>query len=157
MVVLRHSAWRLAVGAGALMVSFSCAIASAQSADGPVALSVNSPLKWGPCPAIFPPGCQIAVLNGDPSKPNADVFLRVPVGYKIPPHSHTSAERMILVEGRLVVRYQGAPAATLRPGTYAYGPPGLPHEAACKGKTRCTLFIAFEGPVDAHAHDGALK
>ena len=32
----------------------------------------DAQLQWGPCPAIFPTGCQIAVLRGDPSKPNAD-------------------------------------------------------------------------------------
>lgn len=157
MVKSPNFAWRVAMGVGAMTFGLAGAIGSAHGAPGPLALTVNSPLKWGPCPNIFPKGCQIAVLNGDPAKPNADVFLRVPPGYKIPAHSHTSAERMILVEGRLVVRYEGSPAATLRPGTYAYGPPGLPHEAMCKGKTRCTLFIAFEGPVDAHAHDGTLK
>jgi len=128
---------------------------SAQSA--PITRSVSSALQWGPCPPIFPTGCQIAVLNGDPSKPNADVFLRVPGGYTIPAHSHTSAERMILVEGQLTVVYKGAAAAVLTPGQYAYGPASLPHEARCKGGKSCTLFIAFEGPVDANPYVGSLK
>ena len=128
---------------------------SAQTA--PITRSVSSALQWGPCPAIFPTGCQIAVLHGDPSKPNADVFLRVPGGYTIPAHSHTSAERMILVEGKLTVRYKGAAAAVLTPGQYAYGPANLPHEARCMGRKSCTLFIAFEGPVDASPYVGSLK
>ena len=128
---------------------------SAQPA--PITRSVSSALQWGPCPAIFPTGCQIAVLQGDPSKPNADVFLRVPGGYTIPAHSHTSAERMILVEGQLTVQYKGAAAAVLTPGQYAYGPASLPHEARCAGSKPCTLFIAFEGPVDAKPFVGSLK
>ncbi len=128
---------------------------SAQAA--PITRSVSSALQWGPCPAIFPTGCQIAVLNGDPSKPNADVFLRVPGGYTIPAHSHTSAERMILVEGQLTVLYKGAAAAVLTPGQYAYGPASLPHDARCKAGKSCTLFIAFEGPVDAISYVGSLK
>lgn len=131
---------------------------SAQAAGTqPVTRSVSSALQWGPCPAIFPAGCQITVLNGDPAKPNADVFLRVPAGYTIPAHSHTSAERMILVEGQLTVKYKGAAAAVLGTGQYAYGPAGLPHEARCTGRTSCTLFIAFEGPVDAMPFTGPLK
>lgn len=128
---------------------------SAQSS--PITRSVTSKLTWGPCPPIFPTGCQIAVLNGDPSKANADVFLRVPGGYTIPAHSHTSAERMVLVEGRLTVTYKGAAAARLTPGVYAYGPASLPHEAKCAGSKPCTLFIAFEGPVDANLYAGSLK
>jgi len=150
------SSLNMAMSAGIVSVSLiACAHGAPSSA--PVTHTVDSSLQWGPCPAIFPAGCQIAVLNGDPSKPNADVFLRVPAGYKIPAHSHTSPERMILVEGKLSVRYEGTPAAALTPGEYAYGPAGLPHEATCRGKTSCTLFIAFEGPVDALPHTGALK
>jgi quercetin dioxygenase-like cupin family protein len=117
--------------------------------ETPVTSRADAPLKWGPCPPIFPAGCEIAVLHGDPAKPNADVFLRVPGGYEIPAHSHTSAERMILVAGQLRVRYQGSPATTLTLGQYAYGPAKLPHHATCLSKESCTLFIAFEGPVDA--------
>ena len=60
--------------------------------DRPLALSETAAdLQWGDCPAIFPPGCKIAVLHGDPAEPGADVFLRVPSGYTIPAHSHTAA------------------------------------------------------------------
>jgi len=117
----------------------------------------SSAIKWGPCPPLFAKGCQIAVLHGDPAKSNADVLLRVPGGFKLPPHRHTSAERMILIGGRLKVRYQGSPARTLGPGHYAYGPAGLPHEGICLGRQRCTLFIAFEGPVDAEAVKGPIR
>ena len=125
----------------------------ASGSAAPLALAASdSALQWGPCPPIFAtPGCEIAVLNGDPAKPNADVFLRVPGGYVIPPHRHTSAERMILVSGQLRVHYKGAEPTTLNTGHYAYGPAGLPHEASCLGAEACTLFIAFEGPVDAEA------
>ena len=77
--------------------------------------------------------------------------------YTIPAHSHTSAERMVLVEGQLTDTYNGAAAARLTPGVYAYGPASLPHEAKCAGRKPCTLFIAFEGPVDANAYVGSLK
>ncbi len=148
-----------AFGVALLLSSLAQLAAGAQlgAQTAPITRSVSSALQWGPCPAIFPSGCQIAVLNGDPSKPNADVFLRVPGGYAIPAHSHTSAERMILVQGRLTVRYMGAAAAVLTAGHYAYGPAGLPHEARCAGKNSCTLFIAFEGPVDASLYVGSLK
>lgn len=127
-----------------------CGDASAQSQIAPLAINYTDPsVKWGPCPPIFPGACEIAVLQGDPAKPNADVILRVGAGYALPRHSHTSAERMILLEGELRVKYDGSDAVTLAPSTYAYGPAGLPHEAVCTSSSPCTLFIAFEGPVDA--------
>ena len=123
----------------------------------PVARSTaDSALGWGPCPPVFPGECQIAVLHGNPSQPNADILLRVAPGYVLPPHRHTSAERMILLHGRLEVKYQGAPAVVLRQGHYAYGPAGLPHRAACTSDEPCLLFIAFEGPVDAEPFAGKV-
>lgn len=133
-------------------------VAVAQTAaEAPLAVRAgDSNLKWGSCPPIFSGDCAIAVLHGDPTKPNADVFLRIGPGTAMPTHRHTSAERMILVSGQLRVHYRGAAAATLKPGNYAYGPAGLAHSAKCLGKKPCTLFIAFEGPVDALPEAGSL-
>lgn len=123
-------------------------------ADPPLAIAAgDSSLQWGPCPPIFPGDCRIAILHGDPSRANADVLLRVGGGYALPAHRHSSAERMILLTGRLEVRYAGSPAATLDAGHYAYGPAGLAHEGRCASAEPCTLFIAFEGPVDASPAD----
>jgi len=141
--------------AGAL--ALSAVGASAAEGEAPLAITSQDPtLKWGPCPPIFPAGCEIAVLHGDPAKPNADIFLRVRGGQRLPAHTHTSAERMILVTGELRVKYKGAPTATLTPGMYAFGPAGLAHDAECRRGPACTLFIAFEGPVDAVAYPGKL-
>ncbi len=142
----------------ACAVVSACATSSAQlGPEAALTRTVAADLQWGPCPPIFPEGCQIAVLHGDPSKPNADVFLRVPGGYQIPTHAHTSPERMVLVEGQLNVRYKGTAAELLSPGEYAYGPAKLAHQATCQSTTPCTLFIAFEGPVDAEAFAGSLE
>ena len=102
------------------------------------------------CPAFFSADCRIAVLQGDPAGLNADVFFRVAAGDVLPHHWHSSAERMVLVEGELEVQYDGHEAVTLRPGMYAYGPPKAPHKGRCLSRGSCTLFIAFEQPVDAH-------
>ncbi|WP_111642835.1 cupin domain-containing protein [Marinimicrobium alkaliphilum] len=106
-------------------------------------------LQWGPCPEFMPEGCGLAVLQGDPADHNADVFFRLPGGTTAPHHWHTSAERMVLVSGTMEVDYDGQEPVTLKPGTYAYGPPKLPHVTHCRSEEDCLLFIAFEKPVDA--------
>ncbi len=113
-------------------------------------------VKWGSCPPIFGKGCEIAVMQGDPSLPNADVVLRLQPGVRLGWHRHSSAERMVLVSGQLRVEYAGSKPATLKGGHYAYGPAGLAHQAACAGSAPCILFIAFEGPVDALAADAPV-
>jgi mannose-6-phosphate isomerase-like protein (cupin superfamily) len=111
----------------------------------------DAALEWGPCPDFMPEGCAIAVLQGDPAAANADVFFRLPGGSEAPHHWHTSAERMVLVEGHMRVDYDGQDAVDLTPGTYAYGPAKHPHVATCLSESPCVLFIAFEAPVDAIA------
>lgn len=117
----------------------------------PVAFTVGSAdLEWGPCPPFMPEGCEIALLHGDPAEPNADILFRVPGGSEIPAHWHTSAERMVLMSGDMTVEYDGHATVSLSTGSYAYGPPKLSHTATCAPGDPCVLFIAFEGPVDAH-------
>lgn len=117
----------------------------------------DAQLQWGPCPPFLPEGCGIAVLHGDPAKDNVDVFLRLPAKSTLPLHSHTSAERIVLVAGELHVTYEGQKGAVLKPGSYAYGPAKRPHEGACVSAVPCVLFIAFESPLDAIPIDATKK
>src|SRR5438093_12556778 len=57
----------------ALMRAFSLstclllAVAPAIHAQGALATN-QTPMHWGPAPAVFPPGARMAVVSGDPSK-----------------------------------------------------------------------------------------
>lgn len=146
------------VSAVTLALSSALAWAESPGSEAPITHTFkDKQLQWGPCPAFIPKGCEIAVLHGDPAKPNADIFFKVPANFTIPKHWHTSAERMTLVSGTLHVTYDGHKTAMLKPGMYAYGPSKLPHSAYCAKGAPCVLFIAFESPVDAIASDGSGK
>lgn len=133
-----------------LSLSVTAQNAEVSKAEMSVVRTANDKnLQWGPCPPFLPSGCAIAVLHGDPSKPNVDVFLKIPADSELPNHIHNSAERMILVEGELDVKYQGENSQTLKAGSYAYGPAKKPHVGKCSGAGPCVLFIAFEAPLDA--------
>lgn len=147
---MSHAPVLLAGAALALALAAAAPPARAQAAEPALAIALDdAKLAWGPCPAFIPAGCQIALLHGDPAKPGADVYFKVPGGFHIPAHWHTSAERMVLVSGELKVTYAGQSAATLKPGMYAYGPAKMSHEAVCADGADCVLFIAFDGAVDA--------
>lgn len=149
----------LSVISSAFLLAFS-SLASAEEATSEPALAytVSDPqLKWGPCPPFLPKGCAIAVLHGDPSKPNVDIFFKVPPGSTIPSHIHTSPERMVLVSGQLEVTYEGQAPTKLKVGTYAYGPAKKPHKAVCAKGAPCVLFIAFESPLDATPTEATAK
>lgn len=131
---------------------------TALAADPALALAASdTKLKWGSCPDFMPKGCGLAVLHGDPTKENADVFLRVPAKSTLPMHIHTSAERMILTAGEMHVTSEGQPMAVLKTGSYAYVPSKRPHKAVCVSAEPCILFIAFEQPVDAIAVEERAK
>ena len=141
--------------AGLLLIA-SPANAGLPSAEPAIARTADdNRLQWGACPDFLPAGCAIAVLHGDPSQPNVDVFFKVPARSDIPLHSHTSAERMALIAGELEVTYQGQEPVQLRPGAYAYGPAGRPHAGRCVSDVPCVLFIAFESALDAVPSDPA--
>lgn len=114
------------------------------------ALADDPNVKWGGCPAFLGKGCEMAVIHGDPAKPNSDIFFKVPANFKIPLHWHTSAERMVLVKGKMDVTYHKENTNTLTKGEYAYGPAKKVHKAYCHKGSECVLFIAFEEPIDAY-------
>jgi quercetin dioxygenase-like cupin family protein len=157
-MAIRRSSGGVLFLAGGLVAVCAVAWAVSPAPDPAVSRTSQDPdLQWGPCPEFMPKGCGISVLHGDPAKPTADVFFRVPGKAEIPSHWHTSAERMVLVEGKMKVTYAGQAPSTLQPGSYAYGPAKLEHHATCTSASPCTLFIGFEGPVDAHPAGAGSK
>ncbi|MEJ1938484.1 cupin domain-containing protein, partial [Nostoc sp. NIES-2111] len=59
-------------------------------------------IQWGPVPPVLPKGGQIAVLWGDPGKSGPlTVRLKLPAGYKIPPHLHPHTEPVTVLSGEL--------------------------------------------------------
>lgn len=106
-------------------------------------------LQWGNCPEFMPESCEIAVLQGDPTQPNADIFFKMQGNTSVAEHWHHSAERMVLVSGEMEVNYEGQEPAVIKNGMYAYGPPEKSHSASCISDESCVLFIAFSKPVDA--------
>ena len=75
-----------------------------QPASGHVLVSPPA-IKWGPSPPGLPPGAEAAVLAGDPAVAG-ELFtlrLKMPAGYKVPPHWHPGDESVTVVSGQLMV------------------------------------------------------
>lgn len=141
-----------------MAATLSPALAQDASGEQAITRAHDDPqLKWNPCPPIFPKGCEVTILRGDPVNGRSDVFLKTPANYKLPPHWHTSPEHMILVSGELHVTYEGQKPSILKAGSYAYGPAKAKHEARCANAGPCVLFIAFESPIDAVPVEGTPK
>lgn len=59
-------------------------------------------IVWGPGSSALPPGAQMAVVYGDPSK-NALFIIQAkfPANYKIPAHWHPTDENVTVLSGSL--------------------------------------------------------
>src|SRR5437763_12771735 len=61
-------------------------------------------VKWGPAPPALPAGAKAAVLVGDPTKAVAYVIrVKMPDGYKVPPHWHPTDENVTVIKGTLMI------------------------------------------------------
>jgi quercetin dioxygenase-like cupin family protein len=98
------------------------------------------PITWGPAPAVFPEGAQMAVVQGDPSKSAPFIVrLRFPDGYKIAPHTHPTDEHVTVIAGSFKVgmgsTFNEATMAALPVGAFATAPALHAHYAKAQGAT----------------------
>jgi quercetin dioxygenase-like cupin family protein len=97
-------------------------------------------IVWGPAPAVFPAGAQLAVLAGDPSKPaEYTVRLRMPDGYRIAPHTHPTDENVTVISGSFLVgmgeKFRADAMKALPAGGFVTAPAGMAHFAQARGAT----------------------
>jgi quercetin dioxygenase-like cupin family protein len=105
-------------------------------------------IEWLPS-KLLPPGARMAVLEGDPSKPEFFIMrLKMPDGYRIPAHSHSQPERVTVLAGTLYLGMgdgsDARAAIPLGPGSYSSMPPKMVHFGWMKGET--ILQLTSIGP-----------
>jgi hypothetical protein len=117
--------------------------------------SVHRPddLNWQKGPPSLPPGAQIAVLEGDPTKEAPFVFrVKVPDGYRIPPHTHPRPERVTIISGKFYIgmgeKFALSKGQEMPGGTYGTWPAGMKHFVWVKGET--VVQFHGEGPWQIH-------
>ncbi|HVK15603.1 MAG TPA: cupin domain-containing protein [Fimbriiglobus sp.] len=129
--------------------------------DKAMAASVFLPSKieWQDGPPSIPPGTKLAVLEGDPGKEGPFVMrLRLPNGYRIPPHIHPKPERITVIAGTFHVgmgdKFDPSAGKSMPAGTFGTWPAGMKHFVWAKGETIIQLHgigpweIRYLNPVD---------
>lgn len=136
---------------GAAVLLLSPVVAPSRGHDEKTEASLHRPdgLKWQDGPPSLPPGAKIAVLEGDPSKPGPFVFrVKVPDGYRIPPHTHPKPERVTVIAGTFNVgmgeTFDEKKGEALPAGTYGTWPADMKHFVWVKGET--VVQFHGEGP-----------
>ena len=107
-------------------------------------------IVFGPAPAVFEPGAQMAVVQGDPSVAGAPftIRLRLPNGYKIAPHTHPTDENVTVIDGTFKVgmgnTFDENAMASVQRGGFVTAPALHAHYAKAVGAT--TVQVTAIGP-----------
>ena len=116
-------------------------------------------LKWSDAPPSLPAGAKIAVLQGDPGKAGPfTIRLQTPAGYKIPAHTHPTAESVTVISGTFNLgagpKLDEAASHEMATGAFAVMPAGMQHFAWSKGEcvvqvqAMCPFEIKYVNPAD---------
>ena len=101
---------------------------------------------------MLPPGAQITVLAGDPTKSTAyTIRLKFPANYAIPAHSHPTDENVIVLSGAVTFGMgdkliKTTSNKTLSLGGFALRPANMNHFAYTTQES--TIILFGEGPVE---------
>ena len=79
-------------------------------------------------------GSEGVLLRTDATNGGIDLLVRYPAGHVIAPHYHESNERIIVVEGQLMLRQDAREVQRL----------------SCSSKTRCTFYLSWDGKPQSH-------
>lgn len=140
---------RVGSGIGLALLVGTAIAAPPEAATGHRTVT-NEQLTWGSPPPGLPAGAQLAVVDGDPTKPGFFVVrLRAPDGYVVRPHWHSQDERITVLTSRFEMSVGDEPGKNVTvggPGAYFMMPGGHHHAARVRGDT--IVQIDGLGPFD---------
>ena len=146
---------------GAWMVTHDMGTPDAPVAPlSPMVVTPAAKITWMDVPPFLPKGAKLAVLVGDPSKPEPfTVRLQMPDGYKIAPHTHPTTENITVIEGTFLVGMGSTVDRTkmmaVPRGGFASAPAQHPHYAEARGATIVQVHaigpfaLTYVNPADA--------
>jgi quercetin dioxygenase-like cupin family protein len=114
--------------------------APAQERQAEMHLYPAAEIVWRDGPPSLPAGAKLAVLEGDPAKDGFFTMrLRLPDGYKIPPHWHPKVEHVTVISGTFNVgmgdSFDQTATRAMPAGTFGHWPADMRHFAWANGET----------------------
>lgn len=148
----------------AFFMAFTGAIFSFMTANADVPGSNLQPLAFGADQTIvdldkivwsplevegLAPGAEIAVIRGDLGKDQSESVLRLPPGYVIANHTHTSDELYVWISGEFtLVAHDGKEIAFRGPAYISFPGNAPPHAMKCGDKEPCLFYLKYSRPFD---------
>jgi hypothetical protein len=113
------------------------------------------PKEWveGTRPAGFKGRSEVAILQGDPTRPGAPYVIRIrsTLGSQIPPYWSSDDESITVLSGTLCLglgtKFDENACTDFPAGSFVFLPKGLPHFGLTKGDV---VQIQGTGPLKVH-------
>lgn len=91
-------------------------------------------IQWTAGPESLPKGAEMVVLEGNPKEAGPfTIRLKMPAGYKIPPHWHPGVEHVTVISGTFYLgmgdKFDESQATEMPVGSFAYMQPKMHHFA----------------------------
>jgi len=125
-----------------LLIVGGLTCAAAQTTSGPLIANLGT-AKWTHDKGD-PPGSESVFLRADEKTHGIELLVRFPAGHVIAPHSHDSNERILVLEGQLMLRQESGETA-IDTGGFAFLPAREVQRLSCGAKSRCTFYLAWDG------------
>jgi quercetin dioxygenase-like cupin family protein len=121
------------------------------TADNEHIVVTPTELKWAAGPAAVPPGAQVAVIEGNPAKSGPfTVRFQTPDGYRIPPHTHPTAEKITVLSGTMLLgtgaNFDEKGMREMPSGSFMVMPAGMQHFVKMRGDT--IIQVNSDGPFE---------
>jgi quercetin dioxygenase-like cupin family protein len=131
-----------------LLVVAAVVFGSAAPQEAPVLVAPDD-VKWADGPPSLPSGAKSALIHGDPGKAGSFTLrLKMPGGYKVPPHFHPDTETVTVLSGAFYVSmgdtFDGSKGKGMPAGSFIAVPAKSPHFAYTKEDT--VIQVTAHGP-----------
>jgi hypothetical protein len=137
------------------LIAASAAVASAGPKDNTWTQAKDA--KWSPLDPSDKSGKgpQFTVVFGDPAKGPVGVILKVPPGFRPGPHTHTSDDYAVIIQGNVhnfksTTKDEKNTGPAMTPGGSWFQPGGAAHDNECEktSKDGCMMFVYMEKGFD---------
>ena len=146
------------VGCVAIAAFFATATRASEpgSNENPLAFGADQTIVdldkvvWGPLQIEgLAPGAEIAVIRGDLAKDHSESVVRLPPGYLLRNHTHTSDELYIWVSGSFTLIADDGTDTKFRGPAYISYPGNAPmHAIRCGNNEPCLFYLRYSRPFD---------
>ncbi len=109
-----------------------------------------SKLVWEPLEVEgLPKGAEVALLRGDFGKDGVEAILRIPPGYYVPNHTHTSDELYMWISGAFtLIAHDGTRTQFSGPAYISFPGNAPPHALQCGRSAPCIFYLRYSRPFD---------